>query len=239
MVPDVTVPDVLKMIKEEVPVEESLLDGDGKMHMYQRTYMNETDIAKFNFRDDSRGLRSLAEFMDKSRDKESDLYKAYVKARELLGAQADAPPAVDEQQLSDLYSEAKENLVKAPDLASYYERQATGKSVIDDFSGVDYEREQEDEEINRLQAEEGDEEAYRRELLSRLFGGKLTARQYAVLMNMPDDELQRAKMEQQQEEKMKIHARDEIRNGEELLESHRRQKVLTGEWSEAESHLLL
>lgn len=58
-------------------------------------------------------------------------------------------------------------------------------------------------------------------------------------MNMPDDELQRAKMQKLQDERMKYHARDEIRNLEELLESRRREKVLTGEWPEAESHLLL
>lgn len=58
-------------------------------------------------------------------------------------------------------------------------------------------------------------------------------------MNMPEDELQRAKMQKLQEEKMKYDARDEIRNLEELLESRRREKVLTGEWPEDESHLFL
>jgi len=37
--------------------------------------------------------------------------------------------------------------------------------------------------------ENEDEDTYRRELLARMFGGKLTARQYGVLMRMSADEL--------------------------------------------------
>lgn len=67
----------------------------------------------------------------------------------------------------------------------------------------------------------------------------MTARQYAVFMNMPADELERAKLESAAEEKAKYRARDEIRNLEEMLESRRREKVLTGEWPDEESHLRL
>ena len=47
---------------------------------------------------------------------------------------------MDNEKLQDLYSELKDSMVKTPDLQGYYERQAAGKSLIDDFSGVEYER---------------------------------------------------------------------------------------------------
>lgn len=115
-VKEVTVPDVLKMIKEQVPVGAGVGDGHGPLHMYQRTHMDETDIAKFNFREDQRGLRSLDEFMDSNQDKESDLYQAYIKSKETLASRADGPVKVDSKYMEELYSEAKGNLPKAPDL---------------------------------------------------------------------------------------------------------------------------
>lgn len=158
---------------------------------------------------------------------------------ESIRAQKDESSEVDDGRLQRIFSEAEDNRIKAPDLQSYYERQAKGKSVIDDFSGVEYERNIEEEEIQRLQADQHDEDEYRRELLARLVGGKMTARQYAVFMNMSMDELQQIKLEKQKEEKMKVEAKDEIRNIEELLESRRREKVLQGQWPEADSHMLL
>lgn len=135
---EVTVADVLNMLKDKVPITESLDDGSGLMHLYQRTHMDETDVAKFNFREQESGLRSLAEFMDSKMDKESDIYQAYIQAmQQPEEAQAES---IDEETLQDLYAEAKESMVKTPDLQSYYERQAAGKSLIDDFSGVEYER---------------------------------------------------------------------------------------------------
>ena len=43
-----------------------------------------------------------------------------------------------------------------------------------------------------MEAEE-DKETYRKELLARMFGGKLTTRQFAVLMNMNEGERENAK----------------------------------------------
>ena len=56
---------------------------------------------------------------------------------------------------------------------------------------MEYERQIEDEEIGLLNREQEEEEAYRKELLARMIGGKLSARQYALLMQMPEDELER------------------------------------------------
>ena len=45
----------------------------------------------------------------------------------------------------------------------------------------------EEEELNRILEQEEDHETYKRELLARMFGGKLSSRQYGVLMNMGFD----------------------------------------------------
>ena len=55
------------------------------------------------------------------------------------------------------------------------------------LGGFDYERMQEEEELNRILEQEEDQDTYRRELLARMMGGKLTSRQYGVLMRMGHD----------------------------------------------------
>ena len=150
-----------------------------------------------------------------------------------------AKAARQAKRMEALYEEARDTYVKTPDLEGYFERQASGKSPIDNLSGVDYEKAVEDEELQRIQEAQGDEESYRKELLARLFGGKLTARQYAVFMNMSDSQQEQAKLEHAAEEKFKHEAKDLIRNAEELLESRRRQKVHAGEWTEQNSHSAL
>ena len=70
-----------------------------------------------------------------------------------------------------------------------------------------------------------------------MFGGKLTSRQFGVLMNMPQDQQDRERIARTQAYKTELEAKDQIRNSEELVETFRRNKVLTGEWEEDESHL--
>jgi len=78
--------------------------------------------------------------------------------------------------------------VESPTLSQYFDNLSKGQDALGKLGGFDYERAQEDEELNRILAEEDDQESYRRELLARMFGGKLTSRQYAVLMRMGHDE---------------------------------------------------
>ena len=84
-----------------------------------------------------------------------------------------------------------------------------------------------------------DEDTYRRELVARLFGGKLSARQYGVLMNYQDSdktaEPERLKIQNIQHLKTIESSKVDIRNAEEILESHRREMVLSGKWNESES----
>ena len=74
VVREVTITDVLNLLRDTVPISESFDDGSGQMHLYQRTHMDETDVAKFNFREQESGLKSLAEFVDQNLDQESDIY---------------------------------------------------------------------------------------------------------------------------------------------------------------------
>jgi hypothetical protein len=96
-----------------------------------------------------------------------------------------------------------------------------------------------DQEMERKREEEMDEDTYRRELVARLFGGKLSARQYGVLMNYQDydktAEPERLKIQNIQHLKTVESSKVDIRNAEELLESYRREMVLSGKWNESES----
>lgn len=76
-------------------------------------------------------------------------------------------------------------------------------------------------------------------MLARMFGGKLTTRQFAVLMNMNDNERELAKQARLDDFKTEHHAKDQIRVAEEFIESYRRRKVVDGEWPEDQSHQLM
>jgi hypothetical protein len=108
---------------------------------------------------------------------------------------------------------------------------AKGRSV--------YERREENEEDSeaaRIMDEEQDQANYRRELLARMFGGKLTSRQYGVLMNMTADDNEKELLSKAANHKARHDARSKIQNTEELIESYRRRMVIDGTWSEEQSH---
>ena len=86
-----------------------------------------------------------------------------------------------------------------------------------------------------MEAEE-DETSYKKELLARMFGGKLTSRQFGVLMNMPQNQQDKEMMVRKGEFKDEQIAKDSIRNAVEIVESYRRSMVLKGEWAEDQSH---
>ena len=51
-------------------------------------------------------------------------------------------------------------------------------------SGQDYEDEQLRDEFDRIQEDEIDQTAYKKELWAKMYGGKLTNRQFEVLTNI-------------------------------------------------------
>ena len=88
-----------------------------------------------------------------------------------------------------------EQFVESPTFGEYFDKKAKGKDLYGKLGGYDYERAQEEEEFDRIMEEQDDEESYRRELLARMFGNKLTARQFGVLMKMGHDEQEQAKLD--------------------------------------------
>ena len=94
-----------------------------------------------------------------------------------------------------MYQEASDNFVETPTLEQFFDNESKGRDHTEKLQGYDHERSQEQEELDRIMEEHDDEETHRRELLARMFGGKLTARQYGVLMRMTDDEREQAKLD--------------------------------------------
>ena len=119
-------------------------------------------------------------------------------------------------------------MIDTPTFESFFEQQAKGGSYYESQSIVDQEMADEQEEIDRILDESQNEDQYRRELYARMFGGKLTARQYGVLMKISADGDQQDAINKIQEYKTKMEAKDNIRNAEETVESFRRKMVLKG-----------
>jgi hypothetical protein len=80
------------------------------------------------------------------------------------------------QNLQSIHDEANQNLVDTPSLDKYFKSESKGQSAINNFQGIDYERQQADEEFGRIMEAEEDETSYRKELMARMFGGKLSSR---------------------------------------------------------------
>lgn len=68
-----------------------------------------------------------------------------------------------------------------------------------------------------------------------MLGEKLTPRQFALLYKVKLDEGQTLKFLKDKDRKQFIEDRDVIRIFEEVKETHRRRKVMDGEWTEEES----
>lgn len=75
--------------------------------------------------------------------------------------------------------------------------------------------------------------------MARMFGGKLTARQYAVLFNMKQDEILDETNDLQENFTAEKTSREQIRVIEEAIESLRRRNVMNGEWPEDQSYQLM
>lgn len=195
--------------------------------------MDEKDLAEHDFRTAHSSGRTLQEYADEERSATKDIYDTYrQQAQEKSKLEQMRADTLEEQRrlerLETIYDEAKESTVKAPGLEDFFEREAKGKSPIDNFSGVDFEESAQDEELRRIMEEHGASETYRRELLARMFGGKLTARQYGVLANMAADEQDQLVLDRKDEAKTKLAAQTAIRTAEEAVESWRRRMVHSG-----------
>jgi hypothetical protein len=87
-----------------------------------------------------------------------------------------------------------------------------------------------------MEEELEDEHSYRKELIARMFGGKLSSRQYGLLVGASYDTEEQNAVRKAVEFKQQLHAKDSIRNSEEILEEWRRSMVIQGNWTENESY---
>ena len=86
------------------------------------------------------------------------------------------------------YQDLSDNMIETPTFESFFDNQAGGRSQYEKGSAYDHERTEEQEEVDRILDEAQNEDDYRRELFARMYGGKLTARQYGVLLKISADE---------------------------------------------------
>lgn len=102
-------------------------------------------------------------------------------------------------KMRQLQDEMNEQFLETPTFGQYFNKKAKGQDLYGKLGGYDHERAEEQEEFDRIMEEQDDEESYRRELLARMFGNKLTARQFGVLMRMGHDEREQAKLDKEYE----------------------------------------
>lgn len=192
---DLDVENVLKREAGDVITEclnEELLDAfkdyvefDGRvgpkhteLFNYQHTQMDETDLAKHEFRQTEATGRSLSDFVEEAPDVYAEMKKGIVGPTSELQSlsQQQQEEKEREEALSKLYQEANANLFQTPTLESYFRKQAKGQSVYEPEDPEAEERREHQLEQERIQEDAEDEHNYRRELLARMFGGSLTAR---------------------------------------------------------------
>ena len=125
-------------------------------------------------------------------------------------------------------------------MGDYLEREAKGKSMFDDFStGMDEERRLAAREVERIQEEADAEKGTEREMWARLHAGKLKSSQLDELMGTVSDQRRVKELQDMKSKWTELEMQDTIRNAEEVLESFRLRKVLSGEWPEDQSRALL
>ena len=244
------VKDAVQMVVNEelLAVFKDFLEFDGPfgtprsgMFNYQYTQMDETDLAMHDFRQAESPGRTLRDFVDEAPDVYEEMKKRLGGPTSQLKRLSQEQQEEKERQeaLSKLYQEASENVIEPPTLEDYFTRQAKGQSVYEPVDPEEQERRELAQEEERIREDAEDELDYRKELLARMFGGSLTARQYGVLTGHASDEAAFANMQKLQDFKDKVRAKDDIRVMEEMVEEFRRKQVKTGEWTEEESYFKL
>ena len=141
--------------------------------------------------------------------------------------------------MKKVQEDAQKNFIETPDFNQYFSSQSKGRSQYDKTGGWDEERLDEKDELDRIIEEHDEDDSYRKELLARMFGNKLTSRQYAVLMNISNDEEQRMELDKIHDRKTVVYGRSAIKNGEEIIESSRRKFVMQGRCSEEDSYTFI
>jgi hypothetical protein len=86
-----------------------------------------------------------------------------------------------------------------------------------------------------------DKKHRRKWLEARLYAGNMTTSQFSEYKGYLNDMdlVQKKLMTEEMEAENKLEAQEEFRNMEEMLESHRRDMVAQGKWSEEDSYNIL
>jgi len=87
-----------------------------------------------------------------------------------------------------------------------------------------------------METDDYDRNLHERELLGRLMGEKLTPRQFEFLVGTHSDDTAKFRYVKDTQNEIFLSKREYIRLSQERVEQIRRQKVMSGEWSEAASH---
>mmetsp|Transcript_24320 Transcript_24320/g.37597 ORF Transcript_24320/g.37597 Transcript_24320/m.37597 type:complete len:179 (+) Transcript_24320:4621-5157(+) len=136
----------------------------------------------------------------------------------------------------EIAQESKESLLDAPTLGEFFGNEASNKGIYDKFKGTDFEDQANEDVMERLREEDFDNDEHTKQLIARMYGGNLSARQWGVLANMGGDSAEFEKRRLKAKENAILDARVSIRNIEEMIEADRRKRVHSGQWTEEESH---
>lgn len=114
---------------------------------------------------------------------------------------------------------------ETPTIHEYFDQESKDQDHFGNNTQAEEDRENQEKLDTVLRVEE-EEASYRKELLARMYGGTLTARQYAILTDQPEND------EKERDEWKKLHryktvqkSKDEIRLAEEIIEGYRRKMV--------------
>ena len=116
---------------------------------------------------------SLEKDLERQREQTELRQRDYLRVLDLLEAIDSAKKYEKMQQIHD---GAMDNQVDTPTLDKYFTAESKGKSAMDNFDSNEFDMLKAEEEYERIMEAEEDENSYKRELLARMFGGKLTSR---------------------------------------------------------------
>jgi hypothetical protein len=159
---------------------------------------------------------------------DEDIYKEY---QEMASRRSDRQTA---DSAADFKFNKDEMAPEMPTLEGYFDIKNQGVHPFDSVKNS-FDQDEFGTQEGLVAEEEREAHLQQRELLGRLFGGEMNPRQYEMFTGMYKQEDLMTKRVRDAHNELFITNRDNIRLIEEHYEKTRRQKVLSGEWTEAES----
>ena len=139
---------------------------------------------------------------------------------------------------SNFFPNKDELKPEMPNLEEYFKAESEGVHPFDRITNSF-----EDSEINTFEEQEAEIERekglYKRQLLGKLMGTRLSAAEYEIVNGFYEDAQLKQKRVLDVNNQEFLENRQQIRLMQEEVEKIRRQKVMSGEWPESQSHQLL